>query len=256
MPVRAIPARPALGLAVVLAAFSAPGFASPATAAPGDARACDQAGAQAELAHRLPPGLLRAIGRIESGRRDPAGGFAPWPFTINAAGQGAFFPDAAAAVAAVRTHRAAGTTSIDVGCFQVNLLHHPYAFPRIEDGFDPAANAAYAGAFLAALRQRLGGWEAAVAAYHSATPDRGEAYRARVYATWQGGDAASGAGTAAVGAVPLPAPRPLGPAVVRIAGPDLAELAAVIRVVTPSRPGSAPARIAMPPPRPEPDQPG
>ena len=239
MPARAFPARSTFGLTLALLA------AWPVHAAADPARACDLAGAQAEAAHSLPPGLLRAIGRVESGRRDPTGAFAPWPFTINAAGLGAFFPDAASAAAAVRAHRAAGTTSIDVGCFQVNLLHHPYAFARIEDGFDPSANAAYAAGFLNALRQRLGGWEPAVAAYHSATPERGEAYRARVYATWQG---TGGAVSGAVAAAPLPPPRQLGPVVVRIAGPDLSELAAVIRVVTPSRPGSAPSRIAMPPP--------
>jgi hypothetical protein len=106
---------------------------------------CDEAGAQAEAAFQIPTGLLRAIGRVESGRRDPAtGAFAPWPFTINANGQGRFFDDAASATAAVRSLQAAGTSSIDVGCFQVNLMHHPLAFVRLEDGFDPATNAAYA----------------------------------------------------------------------------------------------------------------
>jgi hypothetical protein len=222
-------------LAFVLAA-AFPAAASPVRPEPA---ACDQAGAQTEVALGLPPGLLRAIGRVESGRRDPvSGAFAPWPWTINAAGQGRFFADAESAAAAVRMLQAGGTASIDVGCFQVNLMHHPLAFRRLEDGFDPAANAAYAGAFLAALRQRLGSWEAAVAAYHSATPDRGEAYRARVFAAWGQAPPAS----------PGAAPRRAGAVVIRISGPDLATLDSSIRVWTPSRPGSGLARVAMPQP--------
>jgi hypothetical protein len=207
--------------------------AAPAGAEEG--RACDLAGAQAEAALQLPPGLLRAIGRVESGRRDPMSGvLAPWPWTINANGQGRFFDDPATAAAAVRALQGGGTASVDVGCFQVNLMHHPLAFRRVEDGFDPASNAAYAGAFLQSLRQRLGSWEAAVAAYHSATPERGEAYRARVYAAWN------------PAAVPLAPPRPVGPVVIRIAGPDLSGPASPIRVWTPVRAGTGPSIVAMP----------
>lgn len=217
-------------------------MAAPAQAA----LSCDDAGAQAEAALQLPTGLLRAIGRVESGRRDPAtGAFAPWPYTINANGQGRFFDDAASAAAAVRSLQAAGTASIDVGCFQVNLMHHPLAFARLEDGFEPAANAAYAAAFLASLRQRLGHWEGAVAAYHSATPERGEAYRARVFAAWN----PAGALLGTVQAAALPAgPRRVTPMVIRISGPDLSGPQSPIRVWSPSRPGTGAALVAMPAP--------
>ena len=30
---------------------------------------------------------------------------------------------------------------IDVGCFQVDLFYHPYAFTSLEEAFDPDANA-------------------------------------------------------------------------------------------------------------------
>ena len=217
-----------------------------ALAVPAQASVCDAAGAQAEAAFQLPAGLLRAIGRVESGRRDPAtGAFAPWPFTINANGQGRFFDDAASAAAAVRGLQAGGTASIDVGCFQVNLMHHPLAFARLEDGFDPAANAAYAATFLSALRQRLGSWEGAVAAYHSATPDRGEAYRARVFAAWHPGGAVSATVPAAA---PPQGVRRVTPLVIRISGPDLSGPQSPIRVWAPSRPGTGAALVAMPAP--------
>ncbi len=252
-PGRRVAPRVAAALAAMLAAAApvvkaAPNVTAPPSPTPRtEGGTCDQAGARTEAELRLPPGLLRAIGRVESGRRDPTtGAFAPWPWTINAAGQGQFFADAATAAAAVRALRAAGTASIDIGCFQVNLFHHPLAFRQIEDGFDPAANAAYAGAFLHSLHQRLGSWEAAVAAYHSATTERGDAYRARVFAAWN----LSGA---TAPATPAATPRPsrrVGPVVIRISGPDLSAPEAAIRVWTPSRPGTGPARVAMPPPAP------
>ena len=99
---------------------------------------CRAAIAQAERAGGIPPQLLAAIGRVESGRRDPtSGSFAPWPWTVNAEGQGYFFDSKAEAITAVRKMRADGMRSIDVGCLQVNLMYHPKAFASLEDAFDP-----------------------------------------------------------------------------------------------------------------------
>lgn len=216
----------------------------PPSAATADPASCDQHGAVAEAALQIPSGLLRAIGRVESGRRNPAtGGFTPWPWTINANGQGRFFNDSASAAEAVRALQAAGTASIDVGCFQVNLMHHPYAFRSVEEAFQPAANATYAAAYLTGLRQKLGGWEQAVAAYHSATPERGEPYRARVYAAW--GQGGSSLAAATPGAAAVAASRS-GPLVIRISGPELGGPDSEIKVWTPSRPGTAPAMVGMP----------
>jgi hypothetical protein len=122
---------------------------------------------------------------VESGRRDPeTGAFHPWPWTINAEGRGQFFPTKAAAIAEVRALQARGVRSIDIGCMQVNLRHHPDAFPSLEAAFDPATNAAYAARFLTELRGRSGDWQAAAAAYHSHTPEFAGPYRARVLAAW------------------------------------------------------------------------
>jgi hypothetical protein len=136
----------------------------------------------------LPPGLLLAIARTESGRRDPATGrIEPWPWALNAAGMGMLAATRAEAIAAVAALQARGLRSIDVGCLQVNLLHHPGAFASLEDAFDPLANARYAARFLRQLHLRAGGeWSQAIAWYHSATPARGEAYRLRVLADLAG----------------------------------------------------------------------
>lgn len=149
------------------------------------ANVCEEAALSREEMAGLPAGLLLAIGRVESGRWDERlGRVAPWPWTINAAGRGMRFETKDDAIRAVKSLQEAGTRSIDVGCFQINLLHHPAAFTDQEDGFDPAANARYAARFLGLLFARGGTWESAVAAYHSADPVRGFAYRQLVFASW------------------------------------------------------------------------
>ena len=151
------------------------------------AQACNAAGEAAERQHGVPEGLLRAIGRIESGRLDRRSGqVVPWPWAINAEGKGRLFEDRDDALVATRALQNAGTASVDVGCFQVNLMHHRAAFATLEEGFDPARNADYAARYLVALKQKTGSWEQAVAHYHSATPERGGPYRDKVLASWGG----------------------------------------------------------------------
>jgi hypothetical protein len=146
---------------------------------------CERAGAAAETEYGLPSGLLLAVGRVESGRHDPLlGRVAPWPWAVNVAGAGHLSPSRPLAVNAVRQARRDGHRNIDAGCFQVNLLHHPNAFPSIEDAFDPVLNARYAARLLADARQRLGSWTAAVESYHSANPARGIPYGRAVMGRW------------------------------------------------------------------------
>jgi hypothetical protein len=146
---------------------------------------CRAAIAAAERAAGIPAGLLHAIGRVESGRRDPGTGtFGPWPWTINAEGRGQFFPTREAAIAAVRQLQAEGVRSIDIGCMQINLRHHPNAFASLEEAFDPAANARYAARFLTELQATRNDWLRAAANYHSNTPQFADAYRARIEAAW------------------------------------------------------------------------
>ncbi len=134
------------------------------------------------------PGLLAAIGMVESGRTDPGTGVRePWPWTINAEGAGSYYPTKAAAIAAAQALQARGVRSFDVGCMQVNLLHHPTAFASLDEAFDPMANASYAARFLNTLFIRLGNWPAAASGYHSLAVQRGETYGRLVAAHWAGG---------------------------------------------------------------------
>ena len=142
-------------------------------------------------------------------------------------------PSRAEAIATVAALQARGIRSVDVGCLQVNLLHHPGAFASLEEAFEPAANARYAARFLRELQGRAGGaWSQAVAWYHSATPERGEAYRLRVMAHLGGGLAA------------LPAAAPRLPAVLRPdpVAPLLSPVALRIPVFVPQALAPGPSR--------------
>jgi soluble lytic murein transglycosylase-like protein len=153
--------------------------------------ACRDAAAIAEQQHGLPPGLLLAIGRQESGRWDAATGeILPWPFAVNAAGESRFFATRQGAAAFVAARQAAGVQSIDVGCFQINLRHHPDAFATLDEAFDPAANAQYAASFLTRLHAETGNWEAAAGRYHSATAALADTYRSAVLSLWTSGGVA------------------------------------------------------------------
>lgn len=154
--------------------------------APSPAGMCEAAVAQAQETGGLPAHLLGAIARVESGRPDPrTGRLAPWPWTINAAGSGTFFPTKAAAIAAVQQLQSRGVRSIDVGCLQINLMFHPDAFASLDEAFEPRANALYAAHFLDALHAGTRDWLQAIADYHSQTPVLGQDYRDRVLALWR-----------------------------------------------------------------------
>jgi hypothetical protein len=214
-------------LLVVLA-----GLISRAHADPGNTTAdCREAGLAAERAAHLPPGLLHAIGIVESGRPDPqTGRLAAWPWTINAEGVGRAFATRTEAIAATRALQERGIVSIDIGCFQVNLFYHPAAFASLQEAFDPAANAVYAARFLSSLRATTGSWQSAVAAYHSADPERGGAYGERIWTIFRQSDQGD----------TVQAQRT--ERVLVWAG---AHVATTIPVWTPSGPGLAPSVIVM-----------
>ncbi|NOE35577.1 transglycosylase SLT domain-containing protein [Ruegeria sp. HKCCD7318] len=142
---------------------------------------CDQAAQRAALSEGVPLDVLRAISRVETGRT-LAGHFSPWPWTINAEGQGYWFTTEDEAKAHVFKIFKAGARSFDVGCFQINYRWHGKDFRSIDAGFDPDENASYAARFLKALYTELGTWPAAAGAYHSRTESLAKAYTGRFQA--------------------------------------------------------------------------
>ncbi len=136
---------------------------------------CDAAAQEAATATGIPPAILQAITRTETGRTTGTV-FAPWPWTVNMEGAGHWFPTADDALNFAEAHRAAGALSFDIGCFQINYRWHGDGFTSIAAMFDPVENALYAARFLARLHEEFDTWEAAVGAYHSRTPAHSARY--------------------------------------------------------------------------------
>lgn len=189
--------------ALALAAMAAPTAGRAAEPNEGLARAaetdpsalCVAAVHKAEQRHGTPPGLLRTMATVESGR--PVDGkLRPWPWTVDADGRGYFFASKDAAVTWARDALANGTVQLmDVGCMQVNLQMHPHAFGSLDEAFDPGANADYAARFLAQLRAGAdGNWYTAIGFYHSQTPVLATWYREAVAAVAAGRPIPGGGG--------------------------------------------------------------
>ncbi len=143
----------------------------------------------AQQRYDTPPGLLRVIAKVESGRADASGALQPWPWTVDADGQGIFFPTEQAAIGWAQQALAAGAvTYLDVGCMQVDLRMHPTAFRSLQEAFNPATNADYGARFLKELHDGAasGNWFTAVGLYHSSTPLLAATYRAQVAAVAAG----------------------------------------------------------------------
>lgn len=157
----------------------------PVSAAIDDTKACGAETARQEKRAAIPDHLLHAISLVESGRWDSDHHtHYAWPWTVTSEGDGHFLPDKRAAIALVRQLQAKGVSNIDVGCMQVNLQAHPAAFRDLEQAFDPAANVAYAAAFLVHLHDGSGSWPTAAAYYHSQRPLLAAAYESKVVAQW------------------------------------------------------------------------
>lgn len=149
------------------------------------AKLCTHLLPQYEKQYNIPKHLLSAIATTESGRYHEGLKLSvPWPWTVNAEGKSYYFDSKQEAVQAVRKMQRQGKASIDVGCMQVNLHHHPQAFSSLEEAFEPRKNIAYAAGFLNNLYQEEKSWKRAAANYHSKTPDRGSQYIGRIYNSW------------------------------------------------------------------------
>ena len=84
-----------------------------------DATVCAEAATEAARASGVPEGWLQAIALVESGPLDGPGRTA-WPWAVNDHGEGFWFAGKREAMRHVERRLAAGKTSVDVGCFQIN----------------------------------------------------------------------------------------------------------------------------------------
>jgi hypothetical protein len=129
----------------------------------------------------VPYDVLLAITKVETGRDNR-----PWPWTVNFGGDGRWFDTAAEAEASAAEAVEQGATNLDLGCFQLNYRWHSEGFASIAAMLDPEENAIYAARFLAQHFARTGDWALAAAAYHSATPEYAERYKANFEAAYTG----------------------------------------------------------------------
>jgi hypothetical protein len=142
---------------------------------------CLRAASDAAAATGVPYDVLLAIALVETGRDAR-----PWPWTVNAGGDGRWFDSADEAEAHVAELLDQGVTNVDLGCFQLNHRWHSGGFASVADMLDPDMNAAYAARFLARLYGESGDWATAAAAYHSKTPEYAKVYRAKFEAAFAG----------------------------------------------------------------------
>lgn len=134
-----------------------------------------------EYQHRIPADALYSIALQETGKLHSEKKIKiVWPWTVNVEGEGYFFNTKHEAVMFVKKQLMKGISSIDVGCMQVNLKHHPEAFKSIEEAFEPKNNIDYGAKFLRSKYDQLGNWHKAIAHYHSATDSLGTKYKNNV----------------------------------------------------------------------------
>ena len=141
----------------------------------GRANICDAAAYRASAETSVPLDVLLTITRLETGRSQNDG--APWPWTVNHAGDGTWFPSEDDARSYVFSKVKTGASNIDIGCFQINYHWHAEGFRSLDDMFDPDLNALYAAGFLERLYVEFGDWTEAAGAYHSRTPEFASKYK-------------------------------------------------------------------------------
>ena len=173
IPVHTLFAFPSFLLATVVA------IAAPARGGSDPSALCLRAAQSAANRNGVPYEVLLAVAVVETGRDRR-----PWPWTVNLGGEGHWLDGEAEAVALVATAIDKGATNIDIGCFQLNYRWHAEAFASLADMLDPDQNADYAAKYLAAHFAKTGDWALAAAAYHSATPEHADRYRAKFEETY------------------------------------------------------------------------
>ncbi len=133
----------------------------------------------------IPMNLLWSIACVESGKSDRHLPIQPWPWTINVNKKGYFFKNKHDCLKAIKRFIKQGHKSIDVGCMQINLKHHPHAFASLEDAFDIHKNITYGAKFLKSLFKKYKNWTTAIAHYHSSHARHHHFYQKKVLNLWK-----------------------------------------------------------------------
>jgi soluble lytic murein transglycosylase-like protein len=123
---------------------------------------CEREMIAASGEHKVPLGVLYAVGLTETGRKGRLS-----PYALNIEGKTVFTDSEADAMKSFKNARRSGVKLIDLGCMQINHHYHGADFSSVEEMLDPHKNVAYAAKFLSELRVQEGSWTMAVARYHA-----------------------------------------------------------------------------------------
>lgn len=123
---------------------------------------CEREMIAASTRHKVPLGVLYAVGMTETGRKGSL-----HPYALNIEGKTVFTNSERAAMKSFKVARLTGKKLIDLGCMQVNHHYHGDKFSSVEEMLDPQKNVEYAAKFLSELRVQEGSWTMAVARYHA-----------------------------------------------------------------------------------------
>ena len=134
---------------------------------------------QVALEYDVPAGILFAISLTESGRKTADGRMLPYPWALNVNGSAFYFANKSEADAHLERLLAEGEKP-DIGLMQVNWRYHQHKLGDIRQAFDPWLNLRAGAIVLREAYRATGDWWTAVGRYHSGTPTRAKAYRARV----------------------------------------------------------------------------
>ena len=167
------------GLAVlILSGLPSPGWS--AESVPGGYRIV-----AAERA--IPDTIFYAVALAESGRANNSEGIhRPWPWTLNVAGDGYYYPTRIEAWQALNDWLKKGKRSIDIGLMQVNWRYHQERLGTPWQALDPYHNMRVGAAILQDCYTTEHDWWVSVGCYHAPNnPQRATRYRRRVESRWR-----------------------------------------------------------------------
>lgn len=137
--------------------------------------------------YEIPEAILYAVALAESGK--PIASLSarrPWPWTLNVAGEGLYFPTRLAAWRVLDASLAAGETSIDIGLMQVNWHYHRQRLGNTWLALQPEHNLSVAAEILKRCYAERGDWWGSVGCYHAPNDaTRAKLYAERVRAAWR-----------------------------------------------------------------------
>ncbi len=123
---------------------------------------CEREMIAASALHKVPLGVLYAVGMTETGKKGSL-----HPYALNIEGKTVFTASEQEAMQTFNTARRGGAILIDLGCMQINHHYHGANFASPDEMLNPRKNVEYAAKFLSELRVQEGSWTMAVARYHA-----------------------------------------------------------------------------------------